>query len=176
MTQIGPYQGSGVSPSSYNNQQYGANGNSSGIQSNQYDPYANQPLIGPMQGGGGGYGPSPYGGAYGGGYGYGTNSPDLHNALNLDPLSYQVYSGYETQPYIVPNTQPGMQGGGQYPPNPNGMPPQGMAPQQALPPSFIDDSPAGFAANVIDPMMGEASATYQQTAAMIDDYEKNKKK
>lgn len=167
MTQIGPYQGSGISPSSYNTQ-YSVNGSPSGIQSNQYDPYGNQPLIGPMQGGNGGY----YGGNS---YGYGPNPPDLNSALNLDPLSYQVYSGYDTQPYIMPNTQPGMmdpsmQGGGQYPP-------QGISPNgQPIPPSYIGDSPAGFAANVIDPMMGEATATYQQTAAMIDDYDKNHKK
>jgi hypothetical protein len=166
MTQpVGPYSDNGY-PSSYNSK-YGANGNSSGIQSNQY---TNQPpLVGPMQGAG--YG-SPYAGNK-----YGNAPYDLQSALNLDPLSYQVYSGYNTQPYIYPNTQggPAMQQpdpNGQYMPQGNGAAGAGQPP----PPSYVDDSPAGFAANVIDPMLGNASLTYNQTIAMIDEYEKNKKK
>ncbi|MCE3234783.1 MAG: hypothetical protein K0Q50_963 [Vampirovibrio sp.] len=162
MTQpIGPNTNNGYYSSSYN----AGGGKPSGIQANQY---GEQPLIGPMQGG---YNASPYGNPYG--------SPnDLGSLLNLDPLSYQVYSGYETQPYVMPNMpQPGP--GAQYQQNPQyqgtgtGMPP-GPGQQPPIPPTYIDDSPLGFSANVIDPMLGSASQTYRETTAMIDEYEKNK--
>lgn len=172
MTQpIGPNTGNGYYASSYN-APYNAGGKPSGIQSSQY---GEQPLIGPMQQGGN-YGPSSYGTPYS--MNYGGNPNDLGNLLNLDPLSYQVYSGYETQPYIMPGQQPGP--GPQNPymmQDPNQVPPNGMPQgQPPIPPTYIDDSPAGFAANVIDPMLGTATQTYRETTAMIDEYEQSKKK
>jgi hypothetical protein len=118
----------------------------------------------------GGYAPDPYGSGgqpmdagyypYAGSsyYGYtgNTTNPELNQVLNLDPLSYNLYSGFDG----------GSDGGGYMPFNadgtPNGPPP---------PPSYIGDSPAGFAANVIDPSMAMATATYAQTKNMLDDYD-----
>jgi hypothetical protein len=130
--------------------------------SNDYgsDPYAD-PYSGGVPSGGTQYYPYATGGNYYNGGDYfsymgATNNPDLNLALNLDPLEYNVYSGFDGQ---TPD-------GGYAPFNGNGSP-NGPPP----PPSYIGDSPAGFAANVIDPSMAMATATNAQTKNMLDDYD-----
>lgn len=169
---IGPNTGNGYNVSAYSTPQY-SGGNS------QYGQYNNQPMFGSAQSG---YYGDSYSYSNGDPYGLyaGGNPNDLGSLTDLGPLSYQVYSGYDTPPYVQPGAQqypPGSSMGdpyaqgqqGQYPPN---LQAQGQPP----PPSYIDDSPAGFAANVIDPMLGTATQTYRETSAMIDEYEKTNQK
>lgn len=102
----------------------------------------------------GGY-PPPYGPP-----GNPSFHPQLNSVLNLDPLAYQVYGAF-------PPTGANPSGSGNQP-NPYSY-------TDPVPPSYVGDSPIGFVQNVLDPMLAPVTQTYRQTAAMVDDYLKNKK-